>query len=335
VSTRVLPLPALALTCTFHGFCQSVLENHGHLLGYAKMPHIFENESDRLELIEQAIQLTPSYAANYSKQDEKQQRNFRYRALNFIADMKRKLINEANIATQTKDEDNILLYYSYQDILKSQNAIDFDDLLLKVYYLFNDYPKIAALYRRSFFAMCVDEAQDLNNAQYNLLKAMTNGEFRNILMVGDPNQSIFHFNGSSPDYMDKEFVKDFQATVIKLTENYRSSKAILKAAQNLIPDADQVEHTVKPGIFKLYKTKDEKREAQWLAKEIQQIVELEKHDDIEGELSYEKIAVLARNKYLFKPLEEALETTGIPHYYKMTPGALKFESSLMQIFDLA
>ena len=320
---------------TFHGFCQSVLENHGHLLGYAEMPHIFENESDRLELIEQAIQLTPSYAASYSKQDEKQQRNFRYRALNFIADMKRKLINEANIATQTKDENNILLYYSYQDILKSQNAIDFDDLLLKVYYLFNDYPKIAALYRRSFFAMCVDEAQDLNNAQYNLLKAMTNGEFRNILMVGDPNQSIFHFNGSSPDYMDKEFVKDFQATVIKLTENYRSSKAILKAAQNLIPDADQVEHTVKPGIFKLYKTKDEKREAQWLAKEIQQIVELEKHDDIEGELSYEKIAVLARNKYLFKPLEEALETTGIPHYYKMTPGALKFESSLMQIFDLA
>jgi len=320
---------------TFHGFCQSVLENHGHLLGYAEMPHIFENESDRLELIEQAIQLTPSYAASYSKQDEKQQRNFRYRALNFIADMKRKLINEANIAKQTKDKNNILLYYSYQDILKSQNAIDFDDLLLKVYYLFNDYPKIAALYRRSFFAVCVDEAQDLNNAQYNLLKAMANGEFRNILMVGDPNQSIFHFNGSSPDYMDKEFVKDFQATVIKLTENYRSSKAILKAAQNLIPDADQVEHTVKPGIFKLYKTKDEKREAQWLAKEIQQIVELEKHDDIEGELSYEKIAVLARNKYLFKPLEEALETTGIPHYYKMTPGALKFESSLMQIFDLA
>jgi DNA helicase-2/ATP-dependent DNA helicase PcrA len=71
-------------------------------------------------------------------------------------------------------------------------------------------------------------------------------------MVGDPNQSIFHFNGSSPDYMDKEFVKDFQATIIELTENYRSSKAILQAAQNLIPDADQVEHTVKQGIFKLY-----------------------------------------------------------------------------------
>ena len=322
---------------TFHGFCQSVLENHGHLLGYAKMPHIFENESDRLELIEQAIQLTPSYAANYSKQDEKQQRNFRYRALNFIADMKRKLINEANIATQTKDKNNILLYYSYQDILKSQNAIDFDDLLLKVYYLFNDYPKIAALYRRSFFAMCVDEAQDLNNAQYNLLKAMTNGEFRNILMVGDPNQSIFHFNGSSPDYMAKEFVRDFQATPIVLTKNYRSSVKVLQAAKKLIPDSEQIKHIdiVKQGKFELCKRKNEEVEAQWIAQKIQQIVELKTHDDIEGELNYEKIAVLARNKYLFKQLEKILTTTNIPHYYKMTPGALKFESSLMQIFDLA
>jgi len=320
---------------TFHGFCQSVLENHGHLLGYAKVPHIFEDDSDRLELIEQAIQLTPSYAARYNNQDKKHQNSFRYRALNFIADMKRKLIIEADIASQTEDENIILLYCSYQDILKSQNAIDFDDLLLKVYGLFNDYPKIAALYRRSFFAVCVDEAQDLNNAQYNLLKAMTNGEFRNILMVGDPNQSIFHFNGSSPGYMDKEFVKDFQPTVIELTENYRSSVTVLQAAQKLIPDAEQIEHIVKQGIFGLYKTKDEEVEAQWLAQKIQQIVELKTHDDIEGELSYEKIAVLARNKYLFKPLEDALKTTGIPHYYKMTPGALKFESSLMQIFDLA
>jgi DNA helicase-2/ATP-dependent DNA helicase PcrA len=312
-----------------------VLENHGHLLGYAEMPHIFEDESDRLELIEQAIQLTPSYAASYNKQDKRQQRDFRYRALNFIADVKRQLINEADIASQTEDENIILLYCSYQDILKSQNTIDFDDLLLKVYGLFNDYPKIAELYRRSFFAVCVDEAQDLNNAQYNLLKAMANGEFRNILMVGDPNQSIFHFNGSSPDYMDKEFVKDFQPTIIELTENYRSSVEVLQAAQKLIPDAEQIEHTVKQGIFELYKTKDEEAEARWVAQKIQQIVELKTHDDIEGELSYEKIVVLARNKYLFKPLEEVLTTTGIPHYYQMTLGALKFESSLMQIFDLA
>ncbi|CAC9477345.1 ATP-dependent DNA helicase UvrD/PcrA [uncultured Gammaproteobacteria bacterium] len=324
-----------AFVGTFHGFCQSVLENHGHLIGYAEMPHIFEDEGDRLALIEQAIQLTPSYAASYSQQNKKDQGSFRYRALNFIADVKRQLINEADIAKRTEDENLILLYRGYQDILKSQNAIDFDDLLLKVYGLFIDYPKIAALYRRSFSAICVDEAQDMNNAQYQLLKALANGEFNHILMVGDPNQSIFHFNGSSPNYMDKAFVKDFDPRTIELNENYRSSIAVLQAAQQLIPDASQIEHTVKQGVFELYKVKNETSEAQWVVNKIQKIASLKNHGDIEGELNSEKIVVLARNKYLFKSLEEALQAANIPHYYKMTPGALKFESSLMQIFDLS
>jgi DNA helicase-2/ATP-dependent DNA helicase PcrA len=298
VSTRVLPLPALALTY--------------------KAP---SSESDRLELIEQAIGLTPSYAASYSQKNEKGQRSFRYKALIFIADVKRKLINEADFSKQMKDENIILLYCGYQDILKSQNAIDFDDLLLKVYGLFVDYPKIAALYRRSFSAICVDEAQDMNNAQYQLLKALANGEFNHILMVGDPNQSIFHFNGSSSNYMDKEFVKDFNPTIIELNENYRSSIAVLRAAQQLIPDASQqIEHTVKQGVFELYKVKNETSEAQWVVNKIQEISSLKNHDDIEGELNFEKIVVLARNKYLFKSLEEALQAANIPHYYKMTPG---------------
>jgi len=320
---------------TFHGFCQSVLENHGHLIGYAEMPHIFEDEGDRLELIEQAIHLTPSYASIYSKNSRKDKINFRYRTLNFIAKIKCKLINETEISAQTNDTNIILLYCGYHDILKSQNAIDFDDLLLKVYGLFMDYPKIAALYRRSFSAICVDEAQDMNNAQYQLLKALANVEFTNILMVGDPNQSIFHFNGSSPDYMDRKFVNDFKPAIIELNENYRSSIAVLQAAQQLIPDTGPIDSAVKQGVFELYKFKNETIEAQMVVKKIQEIYLLKNHADIEGELSYEKIAVLARNKYLFKPLEEALQASNIPHYYKMTPGALKFESDLMQIFDLA
>jgi superfamily I DNA/RNA helicase len=71
-----------------------------------------------------------------------------------------------------------------------------DRLVWITHHLFIDYPKIAALYRRSFSAICVDEAQDMNNAQYQLLKVLANG-VNHILMVGDPNQSIFHFNGSS------------------------------------------------------------------------------------------------------------------------------------------
>ncbi len=320
---------------TFHSFCQSILENHGNLIGYATMPHIFEDELDRLELIEQAINQTPTYSATYNNKDKKQQKVFCYKALNFIAKVKRDLISESDIENHTDDENIVLLYRSYQDILRTQNAIDFDDLLLRAYSLFIDYPKLAALYRRSFFAICVDEAQDLNNAQYQFLKALANGGFNNIMMVGDPNQSIFHFNGSSPNYMNQSFIDDFSAKTFELIENYRSSIKILNEAKKIIPEAEYIEGTVKQGRFELRQHENEIVEAQWVAAKIHELVALKKHGDIEGEISPEKIAVLARNKYLFKPLAEELNKSGIPHYYKMTPGALKFESSLMQIFDLA
>lgn len=320
---------------TFHSFCQSILENHGNMIGYEKMPQIFEDESDRLELIEQSIQQIPSYASTYKQKDKKQQKDFCYRALNFISEVKRKLINESDISEHIDDENIILLFSSYQDILRAQNAIDFDDLLLRAYKLFLDVPSIAALYRRSFAAICVDEAQDLNNAQYQFLRVLAGDDFNNIMMVGDPNQSIFHFNGSSPDYMDSYFVRDFSPKVISLTENYRSSIAVLNAAKMIFPNAEYIEDTVKNGLFELLCAKDENIEADWVVNQISKIVALKIHDDIEGEITYEKIAILARNRYLFKSIEENLKKKSIPYYYKMTPGAVKFESMLMQIFDLA
>lgn len=320
---------------TFHSFCQNILENHGSLIGLSKMPHIFEDEADRLELVEQAITQTPSYASKYKSQDAKDQKSFRYRVLNFISKVKRDLITDDQLVNHTDDENIVLLYQNYQDILRAQNAIDFDDLLLLAHSLLVSFPSTAALYRRSFYAICVDEAQDLNNAQYQFLLALTNKEFANIMMVGDPNQSIYHFNGSSPDYMDKEFVNDFNPFVQKLTENYRSSKAVLSAARKVIPEAEDIAGTVKEGIFEIHSMEDENVEAQWIVSKIKELVLMKDYDDIEGDVTHEKIAVLARNKYIFNQLEALLEAEEIPFHYKMTPGAIKFESGLMKMFDLA
>lgn len=319
---------------TFHGFCQSILENHGHLIGLTKMPHIFEDEADRLELIEQAINQTPSYAGTYKTQSKKEQKNFRYRVLSYISTVKCKLIADNELEQHTDDENIVLLYQNYQDILRTQNAIDFDDLLLLAYSLLINYPKTASLYRRSFFSICIDEAQDLNNAQYQFLLALANGEFTNIMMVGDPNQSIFHFNGSSPDYMDKQFVHDFSPSVVELKENYRSSKSVLSAAKKIIPDVENFAETVKKGIFEIKGFEDEGDEVQWIINKITSLVSLKVHGDIEGEISYEKIAVLARNKYIFNQLEAQLVESNLPFYYKMTPGTIRFESDLMNTFDL-
>lgn len=320
---------------TFHGFCQYILENHGNLIGLSKMPDIFEDEKDRLELIEQAIKQTPSYVMEYKRKDEKDQTNFHYSVLNFISKVKRELIADNELEQHTDDENIVLLYQNYQDILHSQNAIDFDDLLLLAYRLFVNYPKIAALYRRSFFAICIDEAQDLNNAQYQFLLALVNSEFTNIMMVGDPNQSIYHFNGSSPDYMNKHFVDDFDPDIVELKENYRSSKAVLSAARKITPDAEDTVGTVKRGIFEVHCLEDEENEAKWIVDKIKELINLKTHEDIEGDITFEKIAVLARNKYVFNKLEPLLNESGMDFYYKMTPGPIQFESNLMKTFDLA
>lgn len=321
---------------TFHSFCQFILENHGSLIGLAQMPHIFEDESDRLELIEQAINQTPSYAAYYKKKDQKDQRNFRYQVLNFISKVKRELIADDELEQHTDNTNLVLLYQNYQEILHAQNAIDFDDLLLFAHSLLVNYPKTAALYRRSFYSICIDEAQDLNNAQYQFLLALVNNEFDNIMMVGDPNQSIYHFNGSSPSYMDEHFVQDFKpVAVFELNENYRSSKEVLLAAQKIVPDAESVSETVKPGIFEMYCSEDENGEAQWVVDKIKSLIALKIHDDIEGEIIPEKIAVLARNKYVFNQLDACLTKNNLLFNYKMTPGAVKFESDLMKLFDLS
>jgi len=320
---------------TFHGFCQSLLENHGHLIGYSQMPHIFEDEADRLELIEQAINQTPSYAVDYKSQGAKEQKNYRYRVVKFISDVKRNLIPDNALCERTSDDNLILLYQNYQDILRSQNAIDFDDLLKMAHELLVNNLKIAALYRRSFYAICVDEAQDLNFAQYQFLLALVNDEFTNVMMVGDPNQSIYHFNGSSPDYMNKYFVRDFDPIVIELNENYRSSKSVLEAAKKIVPDAEDIAHTVKEGVFEIHSFSDEENEAKWVVEKINELIASQNHVDIEGVITFEKIAVLARNKYIFIPLETCLTEANLPHYYKMALGAIRFESDLMNIFDLA
>lgn len=320
---------------TFHGFCQQVLESHGQMIGFADVPHIFEDESDRIKLVEQAVQQTPSYQQSYEKRDLKQKKELCFRALNFISEVKRKLLSEDALLKESDDEDLLLLYANYQDILNSQNAIDFDDLILLTYNLFIAHPKIAALYRRTYEFICIDEAQDLNYAQYQLLRALASNEHHNVMMVGDQNQSIFAFNGSSAEYMTKMFVEDFQPMIVELKENYRSSKAVLLAAEKIIPDSSDIVNAVIVGIFEIHKAEDEENEAAWIADKIAELIKLGKHKDIEGNITYEKIAILGRNKYVFNHLIKVFDKKGMPYYFKITPGAIKFESKLMKIFDMA
>lgn len=320
---------------TFHGFCQQVLESHGKHIGLPTMPHIFEDEADRRKIIEDVLLSSPYYKPLYEEKPRKEQTAFLYRSLEFISQVKRNLQDEEDLRSESNDQDLVLLFKEYQDALMSQNAIDFDDLIKFTYNIFAAQPPVAALYRRSYEYICIDEAQDLNYAQYQLLRMITGDTHKNVMLVGDPNQSIFAFNGSSSAFMNEEFVRDYDPIVIELKSNYRSAKKVLEAAEKVMPDSSDARNAVIDGHFEIMETTDEFHEAVWICDKISELLRIRNFRDIEGPVTADRIAVLARNKYVFNRLQEVFDEKGIPYYFKITPGAIKYESDLMKMFDLA
>ncbi len=319
---------------TFHSFCQSILELRFKLLGYIRMPHIFEDDSDRLELIKQAIKSVPHFESIYNDLETKKKNEYIYNALQFISTVKRELLTAEELAENSENIEYQYLFETYQDILKSNNAIDFDDIIRLVYELFTNNDAVANLYRKAYSYVCIDECQDLNKLQYFLLKALCGNFVKNVMMVGDPNQSIYGFNGSASSYMQEDFVSDFQTKIITLDENYRCSKSVIEASNTLMSlDVEAVNYVIN-GNFEIYSAQSEIDEAQFVFNKITELIRLKSHNDIEGEITYDKISILARNKFVFKQIEELLSNKKIPYYFKSGNVGIKFSSPLMKIFDL-
>lgn len=323
------------LVGTFHSFCNYVLEKHGNIIGYSKLPQVFSEDSDRLKIIEEVISQIPTFKESYQIKTDKERNNFKYSCLEAISKIKRNVILDNEIKKEIEDEEIILLYFGYKNYLRSLNAIDFDDLLLEVYRLFISYPNVASLYRRNFEYVCVDEAQDMNKAQYMLLKALIGTEAPNIMLVGDEKQCIYGFIGSNSKYMTDEFIKDYRPTVFELKENFRSSKKVLEYANKIIPDSAELMNTVKNGICEVHGFNDQYEEAKYVVNKINDLLIQKKHEDIEGEITYDKISILGRTKYVLQNVEEELKNNDIPYFYKNTQRIFELESYFGNIFELA
>lgn len=320
---------------TFHAFCIYVLESHGSAMGYEELPQIFSNVDDRLKVVEEAILCTPSVKGEYELLDGKKRDAFKYKALESIAKIKREVILDEELEEKGIDGFTILLYRTYQELMSSLNAIDFDDLLLITYKLFMYNPKISSLYRRSFEYICVDEAQDMNKAQYMVLKALTGDEHKNIMLVGDCKQAIYGFNGSDSKYMEEWFIADYSPTKITLNENYRSSKKILELANKIVSDPSSLENIVVEGICEMKEFASVEDEANWVVSEIGKLLTAKKLSGIEGDIDPDRIAILARNKYVLSQIEEKLNAAGYKTYYKNSSSEVIFDSDTMKFFNLA
>ena len=158
--------------------------------------------------------------------------------------------------------------------------------------------------------------------------SFTGDEFKNVVMVGDPKQSIYGFNTADPKLMN-QFRMDFNAEYIELNENFRSSKQVVNAAKAL--DENYVAEGLLPinGEVGLITGEDEDDEARNVIKKIQELLK-NGHPDVEGEITLERCAVLARTRYVLLTLEEELAIQRIPHYKQISP-TYEIESLLLKV----
>jgi len=210
---------------TFHGICVRLLRQDGEHIGIPKSFVIFD-ESDRQAAVKQV-----------SKQLMLDEKSFPARALSgLISSAKNDMISPeeyAGMASSPSQQAAVKVFPLYERSLRDASALDFDDLINRTVQLFKTKPEIRKKWQQQFKYIMIDEYQDTNAAQYQLVNMLTN-EHKNIAVVGDDWQSIYSWRGA--DFRNiLKFEKDYKpCTIIKLEQNYRSTKHILDAAHAVI-----------------------------------------------------------------------------------------------------
>ncbi len=313
---------------TLHSFCMEVLANRGKPVGIDKLPNIFESYQDRKQVLLQAAMDDPYLRHKLNIiLDTKNQDRLLNRWLDMISAAKNKLY----LPEMLDDETERQVYEAYNNGLSVSDAIDFDDLLLLTYRLFQERPKIADFYRRQYRYICIDEGQDLNEAQYQVIRALCGLEHQNVMIVGDKKQAIFVWNGANPKYLD-QFERDFGAKKIFMNDNFRSSQAVVNAAKALAPEYEVEGQLPIVGSIKLIEGMDEEQEARLVLDYIQNLLN-EGHQDIEDTITLERCALLGRNRYALSAVEVELNKRQWP-YYKQLSAQHESESNLCQDFEI-
>lgn len=289
---------------TFHSCCVKMLRRDIEKIGYKRSFAIYD-EDDSMSVVKSAMKMVDL--------NDKETTPRYVKAV--ISDMKNKLMSPDEwLRSARPDQKNEKIYKImgiYDKQLRENNALDFDDLLVKTLELLANNPPVLEGYRRRFSNILVDEYQDTNQAQYELVRLLVN-EQRNICVVGDDDQSIYGWRGADIRNI-LNFEKDFKGCkVVKLEQNYRSDGNILEAANNIIQhNAGRKEKRLwtkaqSGDKIRVYSALDERDEAHWIC---MQAGTLQRKDAI----SYGDMAVLYRTNAQSRVIEEALVRSGIPY----------------------
>lgn len=291
-----------AFVGTFHSLGVRIIRENAPLLGLDRNFSIIDSD-DVISLIKKIMKdlgldpklTSPAYIRNK------------------ISNIKNEMLSKDDIVkfyNTPQDKVAEKVYYEYIEILKKNNSVDFDDLLRLPVLLFQEHPDVLEMYQDRFKYILIDEYQDTNEVQYKLSKLLAK-KYKNIFIVGDPDQSIYMFRGANFRNI-LNFEKDYaNAKVIPLEENYRSTKYILDAANSVIKNnKERKEKTLWSSVGEGKKTKylrayDDKHEIQLVLDEIKRLLD-------EG---YKKndIAVLYRTNAQSRVVEEMFLKMNMPY----------------------
>lgn len=294
---------------TFHSFCASILrENISKLEGFDRFFSVYDDKAQK-DILKKVIK-DLNIEEDIGKKCDWHISNAKNQGLlpsNYLKDNR----YEPDI------EDIVRVYKEYQEQLKINNALDFDDLLLKTLELFETCPKVLEFYQDKFRYIHVDEFQDTNLVQYKILKLL-GCKYRNVFVVGDEDQCIYCWRGANIGNI-REFMDDFKPTIYKLEQNYRSTKNIIKMANTLIKNnTARIDKTLftenEDGEeVTFHQGDDEKDEAEYVARMIYTL-------QSRG-VDLNEIGVLMRLTSISGNIEQKLLNYNLP--YK-TSGIMKF-----------
>lgn len=325
---------------TIHAVAQRILDQYGHAIGLPSELHIYERNRDRKTVFLQSLRengIDVDAFLNASDENTKKDREqIIQNYMDQFSIVKRELLNEEEVKKKYLSDENFwLIFQAYQEALLESGGIDFDDILVYAHRILLEQPWCGQVYRAKYKHVCVDEAQDLNKAQYEFIKSLCGDQIKSVMMVGDPNQMIYGFNGSSHDYLCQQFVKDFDPDKFELKENYRSSKAVIRLANKLKPGSLVESDFAFDGRSHIEALQDDETEALWIYNKINELLQEKMNPEIEGEISLNNMVVIARNRFVFQILEKCLQEKHIPYSLKKGEHQVEPSSTFGKVFDLA
>jgi DNA helicase-2/ATP-dependent DNA helicase PcrA len=298
---------------TFHAVCSRILRVDGERIGLSRAFAIYD-EADQLAVARQVMQdlgLDPRRTSPRA-------------VLATISRAKSELATAEAYALLVRDyfqEVVSRVYERYQKVLDENNAVDFDDLLMKAVQLFRDHPDILDKYAQRYLHIHIDEFQDTNIAQYVLARQLASGH-GNICVVGDPDQSIYTWRAADLRNI-LNFERDFpSARVVYLEQNYRSTQTILSSAHNVISVNRQRKEkklwteNERGSRVVVREAYDEEEEAAFVADEVEALTK-------NGSHSPHAFAIMYRTNAQSRPFEEAFVRRGIP--YRLVGGTRFYE----------